>query len=150
MRWLLLILFVLIPTQAFAWLSFTIITDTPGRLANALQSRGILDQNSEPIKRGLEIAEVPNPILIEEGPPTVYDTRRVFLVKFAHEFETDEKDGDGCDRKSLLLCTKLGKWIAANSVSDTITSADGRSWPASRVGTSIWFVDSPDFGVWQQ
>ena len=160
-------------------ISFTVITSTPLVLRNQLLNRGIVEQKLNSltgqndlvgVKKGLEWLEVPNPIITTLGSgipmepgyvPPVMDTRRVFLVKFAHENEADQTDGIEQDedvvegeetvrrRKALILRTKWGQWIMANSTAATITSADGRSWPARKVGTATWFVASDDFGVWQ-
>jgi hypothetical protein len=164
-------------------ISFTLLTDTPARLRNALISRGIIEQKTDPrtgktiyvgTRNGVEFVEVPNPIVVTpavgeprlpDGTPNpayvppVMDTRRVYLVKVAHEAEADEVEGlqqEDIDpdtgrrtRRSVLLRTKLGQWVMANSTPDTITSADGRSWQARNINNNFWLTISDDFGVWQ-
>jgi hypothetical protein len=161
-------------------ISFTLITTTPGVFKTQLINRGMAEEITETdregktskkvvgVRPGLEWVEVPNPIVTtlatgvrgEEGyVPTVMDTRRVYLVKMAHDMHDDqikdieqEEDGEGEARKKkkpLNERTKWGQWILANSSAATIDSADGRSWPARKVGTASWFVVSDDFGVWQ-
>lgn len=137
-------------------ISFTIITTTPLVLRNQLVSRGIITlQTVEgvpntpvPVFEGLEYTEVPNPIITSLA-PVVLDTRRCYLVKLVRAAEDDECTGEARDERALLLRTKLGKWVAANSTADTLVSADGRSWPARKVGTTVWLVADPAFGVWQ-
>lgn len=141
-------------------ISFTIITTTPVVLRNRLIERGIIKEEVVDgvtklvgTRAGTEWVEVPNPVKASgtgtELDPYVPATQRCYLVKFAHTAKDDETAGEPQDDRSLLLRTKLGKWIMANSVAFTINSADGRSWPSRRVGTTLWVVDSPDFGVWQ-
>jgi hypothetical protein len=160
-------------------ISFTVITSTPLVFRNQLLNRGIVEPRISArdgstsyvgVKNGLEWIEVPNPIVTtlatgvlgEVGyVPAVMDTRRVFLVKMAQDMHDDQIDGIEQDdvttveerevrtKKALILRTKWGQWIMANSTADTVTSADGRSWPARKVGTATWFVASDDFGVWQ-
>ena len=87
--------------------SFVVVTDTPGRLATFLTNRGIIKQNPDGsysgVLPGMEWIEVPNPIQTDPGSgvpgqpgyvPTTYDTRHVYLVKFAHESE-DDQEADG-------------------------------------------------------
>jgi hypothetical protein len=159
-------------------ISFTVITSTPLVFRNQLLNRGIVEPRISArdgstsyvgVKNGLEWIEVPNPIVTtlatgvfgEVGyVPAVMDTRRTFLVKMAQDMHDDQIDGIEQDeevvegethkrKKALILRTKWGQWIMANSTADTVTSADGRSWPARKVGTATWFVASDDFGVWQ-
>jgi hypothetical protein len=157
-------------------ISFTLITNSPGVFRTHLVNRGFVTletvdgaaNSPVPTKNGLEWVEVPNPIVItpaigsreEEGyVPAVMDSRRVYLVKMAHDMHDDqvkdiEQDEvvEGKERKqkkTLNQRTKWGQWILANSSAATIDSADGRSWPARKVGTASWFVVSDDFGVWQ-
>lgn len=146
-------------------ISFTILTSTPAILRTQLIARGILQNVAGvvPAREGFEYAPVPNPIVttLAVGTPgqggyvpPVMDTRLCFLVKLVRDAEADETAGEAITdaqgvERPLLLRTKLGKWVAANSVADTLISADGRSWPARKVGTNFWAVASDAFGVWQ-
>jgi hypothetical protein len=139
-------------------ISFTIITTTPTILRNQLIARDVIQsvvQDGQTVlvgvREGLEWIEVPNPIVTTVGtgspdePGTIMDTRRCYLVKLVRTAEANEVLSPG----DLLHNTKLGQWVLANSTADTITSADGKSWPARKVGTNFWLVSSDDFGIWQ-
>ena len=142
-------------------ISFTIITSTPTVLRNQLIARDVIQsvtvtlpggqQSTElvGVRKGLEWVEVPNPIVSSGSgtklDPYVYDTRHCYLVKLVSAAEANEVLSAG----DLLHNTKLGQWVLANSVADTLTSADGRSWPSRKVGTNFWLVASNDFGTWQ-
>jgi hypothetical protein len=128
-------------------ISFVIITDTPARLANFLVNRGIIEQNAdgsyEGVRPGMEWVKVPNPIVTDPGPPPVYDTRSVFLVKFAWESESEKADA-------------FRDWIVANSsvvnapVNYTINGEHAGS--ARKItGEQVWLahIDPDRFGVWQ-
>jgi hypothetical protein len=137
-------------------ISFAIITDTPERLATFLVNRGIIEQNAEGkyvgVRPGMEWVRVPNPIQTAPGsgtvgevgyvPPT-YDTRNVYLVKFAWESQSEKADA-------------FRDWIVANSsvvnapVNYTINGEHAGN--ARKVtGENVWLVHTnPDrFGVWQ-
>jgi len=155
-------------------ISFTIITSTPAVLRNQLIARDIIKEEVDRfgqtqlvgVREGLEWIEVPNPIVktLAVGTrgeigyvPPVMDTRRCYLVKLVRAAEGNEESGlqqtdpgpRGPVWRSLLQRTQLGQWILNNSVGETLTSADGRSWQSRRVGTNFWGVISDDFGVWQ-
>ena len=141
-------------------ISFTIITSTPAALRDRLIARDVIKEETFTdldgvtktrlvgVREGLEWAQVPNPIVTSLS-PRVMDTRRCYLVKLVRVAEDFECEGEARDERALLLRTKLGKWVAANSVAETLTSADGRSWSSRRVGTNFWLVAADDFGVWQ-
>jgi hypothetical protein len=137
-------------------ISFAIITDTPVRLATFLVNRGIIEQNAQGnyvgVRPGMEWVKVPNPIQTAPGsgtpgevgyiPPT-YDTRAVFLVKFAWESESEKADA-------------FRDWVVANSsvvnapVNYTINGEHAGS--ARKVnGEQVWLahIDPDRFGVWQ-
>ena len=116
-------------------ISFTILTTTPHILRDRLVAYGWLDAEFNP-RDGLEIVEVPNPIVVTpavgtpDAPgyvPAVMDARRVFHVKIAHKaLEDDTKDEDQTDQdgnlKSVLLRTKFGKALKAlGPTKETIT-----------------------------
>jgi hypothetical protein len=132
-------------------ISFVVITDTPARLANFLVNRGIIEQVPDGeggqhyvgVRPGMEWVKVPNPIVTDPGPPPVYDTRSVFLVKFAWESESEKAQA-------------FRDWIVANSsvvnapVNYTINGVHAGS--ARKVtGEQVWLVhiDPDRFGVWQ-
>jgi hypothetical protein len=129
-------------------ISFTVITDTPQRLANFLVSRDVIEQYTDDqgqtayrgARPGMEWVRVPNPILIDGTTP---DTRAVFLVKFAWESESEKADA-------------FRDWVVANSsvvqapVNYTINGIHAGS--ARKVtGENVWLVhiDPDRFGVWQ-
>lgn len=138
-------------------ISFTVITSTPVVFRNHLVARGIVTLETVDgvpntpvaVRDGLEWVEIPNPIVTSLGPPRVMDTRRCYLVKMVRAAEDDECFGETRDARPLLLRTKFGKWVQANSVAATLTSADGLSWPSRRVSSNTWLVASDDFGIWQ-
>lgn len=141
-------------------ISFTILTDAPKELRDRLRAYGLLDADNNP-KEGVEIVEVPNPVVVTPAEtdkdgivitPAVYDPRHVFLVKVAHKAFFDEiagkeqtDSGDG-SAKSVLERTKLGDFVAKNSTADTV---DGLA--ARKLGEKFWLVPDDDgrFGVWQ-
>src|SRR5262245_49569366 len=111
------------------YISFVVITDTPGRLRDFLIARGIIEEVTDNegthlrgVRPGMEWVRVPNPIVTDPGsrvfgepgyvPPT-YDTRNVYLVKFAHESLDNEVDGDTPENQ--YNWSKFGKWVVANS-----------------------------------
>jgi hypothetical protein len=133
-------------------ISFTVITDTPGRLATFLESRGIIEKRTNLITgeefyagvvRGMEWVRVPNPIETAVTTPPTYDTRAVFMVKFAHESEAQKMAG-------------FRDWVLANS---SVVTAPAewtlRGEPVGDArkinGEQVWLVhDRPErFGVWQ-
>jgi hypothetical protein len=154
-------------------INFTVITDTPQRLATFLVNRGIIKQDAEGnyvgVRPGMEWVRVPNPIVTAPGsgtpgqpgyvPPT-YDTRAVYLVKFAHESEAADADGDAVDANGDPVNqydrTKFGKWVKNNS---TVVTAPANytinGEPAGDAykinGENVWLVrnDPERFGVWQ-
>lgn len=146
-------------------ISFTLMTSDPAELKTRLVARGILQNVAGvvPTFDGLEYVQVPNPIVAvlgAVGPPRVpltMDPRNVYLVKLVRAAETDEMNGDAVNDaqgvpRLLWLRTKLGKWVFANSVAETIAGADGATFRTRRVGTKFWFIrddDAPAFGVWQ-
>jgi hypothetical protein len=125
-------------------LSFVVMTDTPERLATFLVNRGIIEQNAEGkyvgVRPGMEWVRVPNPI---ETSPGVYDTRNVYLVKFAWESQSEKADA-------------FRDWIVANSsvVNAPVNYLIGgvHAGSARKVtGEQVWLVhiDPDRFGVWQ-
>jgi hypothetical protein len=128
-------------------ISFVVITDTPNRLRDFLIARNIIEQVTENgvtyirgVRLGMEWERVPNPI---QTSPGVYDTRAVFLVKFAWESESEKADA-------------FRDWIIANSsvvdapANYTINGIHAGS--ARKVtGEQVWLVhvDPDRFGVWQ-
>jgi hypothetical protein len=141
-------------------INFTVITDTPQRLATFLVSRGVIEQYTDDqgqtayrgVRPGMEWVGVPNAIQTAPGsgtpkepgyvPPT-YDDRAVFLVKFAWESESEKADA-------------FRDWIVSNSsvvqapVNYLINGVHAGS--ARKItGEQVWLVhENPDrFGVWQ-
>jgi hypothetical protein len=150
-------------------MNFVVITDTPVRLRDFLINRGIIEAVTNHqdgstvyvgVRPGMEWVKVPNPIVTDPGPPPVYDTRSVFLVKFAHESEANEVDGPLVDAEGNPInqydWSKFGKWVKANSsvvnapVNYTINGEHAGS--ARKItGEQVWLVhiDPDRFGVWQ-
>lgn len=154
-------------------ISFTVITDTPQRLANFLVSRGVIEQRPDGtyvgVRPGMEWVRVPNPIVTDPGsgtpgqpgyvPPT-YDTRAVYLVKFAHESENNEVDGPQVDAEGKPISqyewSKFGKWVMNNTTQQAAPAGwtiNGQPVGNARKvnGENVWLIrDNPDrFGVWQ-
>jgi hypothetical protein len=157
------------------YISFVVITDIPGRVATFLVSRGIIEQKTNSltgqtyytgVRPGMEWVRVPNPIRIEDtdspgSNQPVYDTRAVFLVKFAHESQAFEDDNltnspTTDDYGNIYDYTRFGRWVKGNS---TIVAAPanylingvhaGNAYKIN--GQQVWLIrDNPErFGVWQ-
>jgi hypothetical protein len=131
-------------------INFVVLTDTPARLRDFLIARGVIEQitdNSgtylQGVRPGMEWVRVPNPIQTSPGPPPVYDDRAVYLVKFAHESQSEKADA-------------FRDWIVANS---SVVNApvnyliNGEHAGSARkvTGENVWLVhiDPDRFGVWQ-
>lgn len=160
------------------YISFVVITDTPGRLRDFLINRNVLESAIDPISNteylvgtnpGMEWVNVPNPIQTapangvfgEVGyvPPT-YDNRKVYLVKFAHESVNNEIDGPIAEANgqptNIYDWSKFGKWVKTNS---SVVNAPanyiingGHAGEAYKInGELVWLIrDRPErFGVWQ-
>lgn len=156
------------------YINFVVITDTPARLRTFLVNRGIIKSVTDTIDGstqyvgvlpGMEWVRVPNPIVTggtgTELDPYVYDTRAVFLVKFAHESATDQDDNLGNspttdDYGNIYDYTRLGRWVRGNS---TLVAAPANytingehAGSAYKINNEqVWLVrDRPErFGVWQ-
>jgi hypothetical protein len=140
-------------------LSFTVITDTPGRLRDFLIARGILQavivdgqERLVGVRPGMEWVRVPNPIQTDPGSGTprelgyvapTYDARATFLVKFAWESQSEKAQA-------------FIDWVVANSsvvdapANYTINGIHAGS--ARKItGEQVWLVhvDPERFGVWQ-
>jgi hypothetical protein len=156
------------------YISFVIITSTPGLVATFLASRGIIEQKTDTltgqtyyvgVRPGMEWVKVPNPIVTggtgTEIDPYVYDTRACFLVKFAHESQVFEDDNltnspTTQDYDNIYDYTRFGRWVKGNS---TIVAAPanylingvhaGNAYKIN--GQQVWLIrDNPErFGVWQ-
>jgi hypothetical protein len=156
------------------YISFVVITSTPGLLATFLASRGIIEQKTDArtgqtyyvgVRPGMEWVRVPNPIVTggagTVGDPYIYDTRAVFLVKLAHESVDNEEevgfptsvDGEPVNQYDW---SKFGRWVKNNSsivsapVNYTINGVHaGDAYKIT--GEQVWLIrDNPDrFGVWQ-
>lgn len=143
-------------------ISFTILTSDRQALASALQARGVLNSDNTPVS-GVEIAEVPNPIVTDQGsggdpldpdyvPPT-YDSRWCYLVKLAHEAEASDDDGtvvpDEGDETPLFTRSKIVAFVKRNGTATTLDDST-RAW--SFAGGKHYLLDPRDqakFGVWQ-
>jgi|SRR3990167_7417859 len=150
-----------------SYISFTILTSDTAELRSRMMAYGFIKEETingkvtlVPAKEGVEWVRVPNPIIVTPAVgtpfeigyvPPVMDARKVFLVKIAHKALFDETKDDvqtnpDGSLKSILLRTKLGKWVAANSTAATV---DGM--PARKVGLKFWLVHGANgrLGVWQ-
>lgn len=138
-------------------ISFTILTSTPADLRDFLIARDVLTTTPAGdlvgSRRGVEWVELPNPIVTSLGPPRVFDTRRVFMVKVTLEAETDEAGSDVQDSTPIWTRTKLGKWIFNNSTAVNQTDAAGVQYRGRKVtGAAVWLLrddDAAQIGVWQ-
>lgn len=159
-------------------INFVVVTDTPGRLTQFLQSRGFIEQVTDlaggqtywrGVRGGMEWVKVPNPIVTDPGsgtpgqpgyvPPT-YDDRSVFLVKFSGASEANEQEQLGSPTEDIrgnqYDWSKFGQWVKSNS---TVVAAPANyTINGQPVGNaykinnqSVWLIrDAPDrFGVWQ-
>jgi len=150
-------------------ISFSIITGTPKTFWDNLVTYGLVETkldekgNEYHSAEGVEIVQVPNPIVIspaigepdsKDYVPAVMDTRHVFLVKCAHAAyakeiegkEQTEVKGDTVELKPLLERTKLGEFIKAD---EKPTQIDGME--AHQLGDDFWVVEDTEgrLGVWQ-
>src|SRR5262245_42875438 len=161
--------------------SFAVITDTPARLRDFLINRGVIKEVTvtDPgggthtelvgVKPGMEWVKAPNPIVTDPGsgtpgqpgyvPPT-YDTRSVFLVKFAHDSLTDDTVGPTTDVDGNPLpadqWSKFGQWVKNNSAVQTAPAGwtiNGQPVGNARkvTGENVWLInEQPErFGTWQ-
>src|SRR5262245_2326426 len=112
--------------------NFVVVTDTPGRLKDFLIARGVIEEYTAPdsgqielrgVRPGMEWVKVPNPIITDNSDPLnpVYDTRAVYLVKFAHEsLEDDVIQGSPTpETGDALEWSKFGSWVRNNSTVQT-------------------------------
>lgn len=153
-------------------ISFTLITDTPGRVRTFLINRGILEQRTAPSGQtylagtlpGVEftVNAVPNPIIVtpaqgtpgtDDNPnpnyvPPVYDDRKVYLVQMSRDAEADQTDGiQQTDAQGKLLDvdarTKLGAFVKNNGARDDI-NVNGTIVPAWKItNQNIWLARDP-------
>jgi hypothetical protein len=138
-------------------ISFLLLTTDAADMSAKLIARGILDADGG-AKDGFEYVEV-GPIKLTEASedeegytiPATYDSRRVYLCKFAHEMEADEIEGEDANDaegnpRDMMLRTKIGKFVQSNGTRDDLPDGS-RAW---RIGTKFWI--SPDhshLAVWQ-
>lgn len=135
-----------------SYINFVIITDTPARLRTFLVNREIIKQVNDGIGgtiyigslSGMEWVELPNPIVTDPGPPSIHDTRRVFLVKFA--WESREQKADAFKQwiidNSTIVQAPVGWTIYGQPATGDIYKINGEQ---------VWLVkDAAErFGVWQ-
>jgi hypothetical protein len=158
-------------------ISLTLITTTPKELRDRLIARGVLKiENDELVgaHSGTEWVQVPNPIVttpasgtpLEPGyVPAVMDSRRVYMVKFAHEAEAADDSGDADDPEDShprFTRSKLAKWVKANGAytevadkvvrhikdpaqyeDDTIDPDTGDTIPGAKLPDTYTTVKSP-------
>ena len=141
-------------------ISLTILTTTPRELRDRLIARGVLKiENDELVgaHSGTEWVRVPNPIVTTPATgtpgdpgyvPAVMDSRRVYMVKFAHEAEAADDGGDPEDPEDphpRFTRSKLVKFVRNNGTPEDIGVR------TFRVG-NFWVVHPGDqdiFGTWQ-
>ena len=136
-------------------ISFMILTSAPGDLRNFLIARNFLkDEGGElvGVLPWVEWVQISNPICTSLGPPKVYDTRALFMVKVAWDAEANELNTSQ-DGPEIWNRTKLGKWIRDNSTAVSTTDATGRLFRGRKVnGQPVWLAREDDaalIGVWQ-
>jgi hypothetical protein len=137
-------------------LLFAILTSNPTQARNFLINRGIAQQITSNwdgtqttvlvgVLPGLEWIEVPNPIIVNPGPPPVMDTRHNYLVKIAHESDADQRQGidqtlpKNPTIEDLLNRTKAGKWVLANGTRDD-QNVNGTIVPAYQIGAQQGWI----------
>jgi hypothetical protein len=139
-------------------ISFGILTSAPSDLGNFLVAQGILNADFTSAVDGLEWTKVPNLIITSLGPPVVYDTRSLFMVKFSGPALDDQTMGlaqTDAQGNPLLIWqrTKLGAWILAHSVAATATDATGKTYRGRKVTNQpVWLIredDAAQLAVWQ-
>lgn len=156
------------------YINFVVVTDTPGRLKDFLINRGVIQEVLDPssntqvligTRPGMEWVKVPNPIETAPGnvaanvAPT-YDTRPVYLVKFAHESVENEVDGPTVEANGQPIdqydWSKFGKWVKANSTvvnapANYIINGEHAGEARKINGELVWLIhDRPErFGTWQ-
>jgi hypothetical protein len=142
-------------------IDFILATANAARVRDFLVARNICkieDGNLVGVKPGFEYTEVPNPLAVSgtgtELDPYVYDTRKVYLVRFAHDSAADELDGqDGVgEDTSGFTRSRLVKWVKANGVRVTLTGVNGYSveaWRVSVSGTNVFLARNDAIAAWQ-
>jgi hypothetical protein len=137
-------------------ISFMILTGQPADLRDFLIARNFLkvDEAGElvGVLPGVEFAQIPNPVVTSAGPPPVYDTRKVFMVKVSDVAEADQLD-TATEGELIWQRTKLGKWIRDNSTAVTHTDASGQQYRGRKVNNQpVWLFREDDAGLvgaWQ-
>jgi hypothetical protein len=136
-------------------ISFMVLTSAPGDLRDFLIARNFLKEENGVLVGvlfGVEWVQIPNPIVTALGPPRVYDTRSVFMVKVAWAAEANELNTSQ-DGPLIWERTRLGKWIRDNSSSVSATDASGQLYRGRKVtGQPVWLFREDDanlVGVWQ-
>ena len=138
-------------------ISFLLLTTDAADMSAKLIARGILDADGG-AKDGFEYVEV-GPIKLTEASedeegytiPATYDSRRVYLCKFAHEMEADEIEGEDANDaegnpRDMMLRTKIGKFVQSNGTRDDLPGGT-RAW---RIGMKFWITpDHSHLAVWQ-
>jgi hypothetical protein len=136
-------------------------TSNPLRVRDFLVARNVCkieDGALVGVKPGFEYTEVPNPLATSgtgtEADPYVYDTRKVYLIRFAHDTAADGIDGqDGVgEDTSDFTRSRLVKWVKANGVAATLTGVNGYSveaWRVSVSGTNVFLARNDAIAAWQ-
>lgn len=149
-------------------IDIVLVTSSPAAVRTALINRGVCISDGAGgivgAKAGFEFTAntVPNPIVttLAVGTPgqggyvpPVMDSRKVYLIRLSAAEDTDDDDGINPQVNDRFARSKLVQWVIANSVAETITGADGKTYRTRRVtGNNVWFVipaDASAFGAWQ-
>jgi len=149
-------------------IDLALLTTAPRDLRDWLVARNIVKVEDGQIVGTLPGFEftaqgVPNPIQTEAAKgdpndpgyvPPVYDTRKCYLVRLAHDMDAADDDKDTVvaddDPNPRLSRSRLVKWVKANGAKETLTSASGWSVTAWNIADKVWLVEAGGrLGAWQ-
>ena len=142
-------------------IDFILATADPLRVHDFLIARSICKIENGAlvgVKPGFEFVEVPNPLAVSgtgtEQDPYVYDTRKVFHIRLAHDTANDELDGQagvGEDTTDFTR-SKLVNYVKANGTPVTLTGVNGyavEAWQVVVGGTDVFLARNDAIAAWQ-
>lgn len=142
-------------------IDLVLATANPARVRDLLIARSvckIADGALVGVKPGFEFVEVPNPLAVSgsgtEADPYVYDTRKVYLIRLAHDTANDELDGQAGEGEDTTDFTRsrLVKYVKANGVPVTLTGVNWYSveaWRVSVGGVNVFLARNDAIAAWQ-